>query len=140
MMKKLLRIPLTLLVLSPWAAEAAKNDDWKSKYDPNLLARISNVFQQTRIDFLILSDPVKRAIVCRLPYAMFTLDTLSLATGLTRQRLAIAVNELVNLGIVKWVPAGKHLFVAPDSRETRIRMMKWTDAWCVGDDACEVSQ
>ena len=139
-METLRCIFLILLILVPGAAEAAKDDDWKSKYDPNNLARISEIFQQARIDFLIVSDPVKRAIVCRLPFAMFTLDTLSLATGLTRHRLAVAVNELVQLGLLKWVPTGKHLFVAPASRETRIKMFKWADIWCVGDDTCGVAR
>ena len=134
-------VAVLVILVSPVARadEKVKGDDWKSKYDPNLLAQISDVFQQARIDFIINSDPVKRAIVCRLPYAMFTLDTLSLATRLSKQRLALAVNQLVNVGVLKWVPSGQHLFVAPASREVRIRMMKWSDAWCVGDDTCEIT-
>jgi len=94
-----------------------------------------------QISLAINSDPVLRTIVCRVPFLNFTLEAMVTATGLSRERLVLAINVLKELGLVTWEPNnGGHRLIKPASDEARDAMLSWSDYWCVGDDQCGVEK
>ena len=97
--------------------------------------------EAAEISLHINSDPVMRAVVCRVPLVNFTLDAMMTATGLSRERLVLALNMLTNMGLVAWEPnaQGDHV-IRPASDEAREAMLSWADYWCVGDDQCGVGK
>ena len=59
-------------------------------------------------------DPVMRTIVCRVPFMSLTMDALVTATGLTRPKLMLSVNRLVDMspGLVFCPPSDQGEVIA----------------------------
>ncbi len=86
-------------------------------------------------------DPVMRTIVCRVPFMSLTMDALVTATGLTRPKLMLSVNRLVDMSLLRWARDDQgNMLIIPVSELARRFMGGWADYWCVGDDQCGVGR
>ena len=89
----------------------------------------------------IHSDPVRRAIVCRVPFTDLSITALVQATKIPRPQIMMAVSTLRGLGLVdlsKNVHGNQ--VVIPASDKARQRMRRWAYDWCATDDACGVNK
>ena len=86
------------------------------------------------------SDPVQRAIVCRVPYTDIVITALIQATNLSRPKIMHATSRLENMGLVKVSNNSSGQWtITPESEEAREKMKRWAESWCVGDDKCDVA-
>ena len=89
----------------------------------------------------INTDPVLRAIVCRIPFMNFTAAALTKATRLSRTRIMHAVGDLMDMGLVKQVTGENgRTIIVPTSDEARQKLRRWVYDWCANDDTCEVDR
>ncbi len=83
------------------------------------------------------ADPVRRTIVCRVPYTDVVITSLVQATKVSRHNIMRAAARLESMNLVKisnnmsgqWI-------IQPASEEAREKMKRWAETWCVGDDDC----
>ena len=101
--------------------------------------RISSWLKDSQVFMRINADPVKRAIVCRVPFFNFTPEAMMRATNLTRERLMRAVRELEAMGLVRVVVENGREQVTVSSETVRARLRAWAKDWCSSDDKCETS-
>ena len=87
----------------------------------------------------IHSDPVKRAIVCRVPFTEVSITALVLATKIPRPRIMQAAADLERMGLVK---IGNNItsqwIIQPASKHALYRMWRWARHWCASDEECGV--
>ena len=114
-------------------------DKYPFGYDQGFLSTAGHWMRSIELEFRINSDPVLRTIVCRLSFTNFTLTTLVLATGVPRDLVAHAVQELSEMELANWAydETGK-IFIVPASEEARLMMREWANRWCSSDEACAV--
>ena len=87
------------------------------------------------------ADPVRRTIVCRVPYTDIVITSLVQATKISRNNIMRAAARLESMSLVKvsnnlsgqWI-------IKPASEEAREKMKRWAETWCVGDDECGVKE
>ncbi len=97
--------------------------------------------RDANLAFRINSDPVVRTIVCRIPFTVFTLEAMALATGIPKHRIAHAVNKLKTMDLANWgLDKDGNIVIVPQSASVRREMIRWTDHWCTGDDQCEIGR
>ena len=126
---------LTLFVVgSAWAADSSWEDDRSPLGKAKAWAR--DVEAMARVH----SDPVLRSIVCRVPYEDFTVEAIMRATKIPGPRLKRAVQLLERMGLVEVVQNGNVMRLVPASEKAREKMRRWSEQWCVGDDACSVAR
>ncbi len=92
--------------------------------------------------FRLNRDPVLRAIICRVPYMDFTIESIAWATKFSLTRIQSAVVELRNMGLV--IAGDEHdgdMLIRPESTEARAIMRHWAEDWCDSSDAeCAVAR
>ena len=124
-------IPLTVAVMEA----LAESHPWDN--DPRVAADVRSWLKEVETAVRIRSDPLLRTIVCRVPYADFTIGTLAKATGKPPIAIAIGASKLVDRGLVRLErDAAGNIKVVPNGDDARVRMRKWADDWCIGDENC----
>ncbi len=132
-----LAIALAVLLASgPVTAETTSGDINESE-----LVKIEAWMHEIALATRINADPVLRAIICRIPFQEFTLETIHRATGISRARLLRAVDELGALGLVRAIPIeGEFLRIEPRNGDVLKKMRAWAYDWCASDEHCEVTR
>lgn len=125
---------------SPTAKDSPPDlPEWVKAVDPS--GWTHDWLDAAQISLAINSDPVLRTIVCRVPFLDFTLEAMVTATGLSRERLVLAINVLKEMGLITLeLGNGGRPVIRPASEEARDAMLSWSDYWCVGDDQCDVAK
>jgi hypothetical protein len=124
-----------LLVVSPVAAEQTTADRSESE-----LAKVEAWLHDVAMTLQINSDPVLRAILCRIPFQHFTLEALHLATGVPRQRLLRGAERLAAMNLVRLEPdEGEWISIVPYDGEVEKKMRAWAYDWCASDESCGVT-
>ena len=95
-----------------------------------------NVEAATRI----ASDPVLRSIVCRVPFANFTIEAIMRATKIPGPRLKRAVQRLEAMKLIEVVRKGNVMRIVPANEGARAKMREWANKWCTSDDECGVAR
>ncbi len=123
-------------------ATAARADDkYPWNYDVGSLAGFMTWIDDATVTFWINTSPVVRAIVCRAAFMDFTLGSLAAATGIPERQLALGVNELLAMGLVRWSRGeGTRVWIQPASEKAREKMREWADDWCASDASCEIGR
>ena len=122
------------LVASPVVAEQTISD--RSESD---LAKVEAWLHEVAMTVRINTDPVLRAILCRIPFHRFTLESLHLATGIPRQRLLRGAEHLETLNLVRLEPdEGEWLSIMPYDGEVEKKLRAWAYDWCSSDESCDV--
>ncbi len=130
-------IVAVLLVAIPAKAE----DKYPWNYDENLLDIMSAYSKDAEITLRLNVSPVLRTLVCRLSYTIFTLESLSMATGLTEPRIVHAVQQLIDMDLVNWDLNDEGVvIIGPASEGALVLMRRWSNQWCDNDDACMVGR
>ncbi len=88
----------------------------------------------------IASDPVLRSIVCRVPFANFTIEAIMRATKIPGPRLKRAVQRLENMNLINVVRQGNVMRIVPANEKARAKMREWANKWCTSDDECGVAR
>ena len=88
----------------------------------------------------IASDPVLRAIVCRVPFANFTIEAIMRATKIPGPRLKRAVQRLEALKLIDVVREGNVMRIVPANESARAKMREWANKWCTSDEECGVAR
>ena len=123
-------------IVVPFPAHA----DSSGKSEPDPVAGLSNLVTNAQLALRVSADPVLRGIVCRVPYALFSLDSLAGATGLPMERIASALSDLVVMGLVMLetdLLAGNVLVVSVSDAAQKA-MREWAEMCCANDDSCGV--
>ncbi len=121
------------------APEVNPRDEYPWGYDQDSLATAGRMLREVEMAFQLNSDPVLRTIVCRIPFTNFTLKAMVLATGIPKDLITHAVQQLSEMDLVHWAydDNGK-IFIVPASEEARIMMISWANRWCSSEEACAV--
>ena len=115
--------------------------NWQLPYDVSAMDAVARWAREAELTLRINSDPVLRAIVCRLAIRNFTLDMMVTATGVPKERIRLAVNVLSELDLVRLIVDRRGtLGILPASEEARREMARWADRWCSSDDTCGVGR
>ena len=133
----LVRVTNAIAMLMMASIANAESDSMKKKDDHEWIGWIKD----EEMAFRISMDPLFRTIVCRVAYTDVSSRILAKAARATLGRIMIAVDDLERMGLFRWDP--QHPFVAnivPTSNLARETMRRWADAWCSGDDKCDVQQ
>ena len=130
-------IPIAvLLIVGSALADDVRKDTKKS--EPNGLSDwLKSVESVVRVH----SDPVRRAIVCRVPFTDLSITALVAATKIPRPQIMMAVSALKAQGLVDLSKnIHGHQVVIPANNHAREKMRKWAYDWCASDDACDVKK
>ncbi len=114
---------------------------WPWDYDVSAMSAVAHWAREADLTLRINSDPVLRAIVCRLAVTNFTMDMMVTATGVSKERITHAVNILSSMKLAQLV-VDRHgnVAIVPTSEEARGEMAQWADRWCSSDETCGVGR
>ena len=98
------------------------------------LARMDAWLREIGIFILINSDPVKRAIVCRVGFQPFAAHTISWATGIPESDIRHAALQLQGMSLIRHVGG----VISPMNEEAGEKMRQWAHRWCTSDAECGV--
>ena len=131
---------LSAVIVVLFALNSAYASNSWSDRDEDDLARFASLLKDAELMLRINSDPVQRAIVCRVGFQRFSLGAISRATGLTKSRLMHAVRNLMNLGLVKVADvAGENILLEPADDGAGQKLRKWANRFCADDERCEIA-
>ncbi len=133
----LTRLGIGLAILLAVSSASAKDVPLK-KTSPNL-SGVAGWLKQVEGVVRIRSDPVRRAIVCRVPYMELSIPALVRATKIPKPKIMFAITSLKGMGLVDISnnPSGQWIIV-PASPQAREKMRRWAEDWCVSDEECGV--
>ena len=127
----LLRAMLTLaIILIPYHA-AADEDPW-CKHG---LARFGEAIGDLGDTLRLNTDPVKRAIICRVGYQPFAIHSIWRATKIPEEKIRRAAIELEKMNFVRL----NGDVISPHDKYARQKLRRFADKWCASDDRCEVA-
>ena len=130
-------LAVVIIVLFVWNSAHASNS-WSDR-DEDELAKFAAMLKEAETMVRTNSDPVQRAIVCRVGFQRFSVGAIARATGLTKTRLMIAVRELMNLGLVKVADvAGEYVLLEPADEGASKKLRNWAYRFCDSDERCEI--
>ena len=133
------RLGIALAVLLAAGTANAERSAWD--HNEIGLAQVASWLRDVERGIWINSDPIMRAIVCRVPYGNFTPKTISMATNLSPQRIMLAIAELEAWGLIYIVGTERwEGLIVPASGKTREKLRGWSQGWCISDDSCEISR
>ena len=84
------------------------------------------------------TDPVRRTIICRVPFTDISITALVQSTNIPRPNIMRAITRLETMGLVKVSnDAAGHFLIIPASEEARDKMRRWASDWCISEDECK---
>ncbi len=134
---------LRLLTMAVFLVVAGSASTEESGYAPSELeiSKIKEWLLKVGVTVRLTTDPLKRAIVCRVAFQRFTLNSMARATGISRAKILRAVEEIEAMHLVRLTPAREEdLMIEPYDPKAREKMRGWAHDWCDNDDTCEVSR
>ena len=140
--KKFLRVQFSAIYLaSLLLANAAGAQPYPWEEDPKIAETVGEWLKEVEGVVRIRTNPVLRAIVCRVPYTDITIDGLAKAAGVDPIKIAHGVSELVDRGLIRIEPvAGGTIKIVPNGRRARDTMRDWANNWCASDESCGVQR
>lgn len=128
---------LALFLIYPNSASA---EDTVWDHAERDLAKIGAWLKDAEIALRINTDPILRAIVCRLGFHRISVGAISRATGVNKKRLMDGVRELMALGLVNVSDVGGNYdLLEPADRVAETKLRRWAYDWCTSEDQCEVA-
>ena len=113
-------------------AGAVDRHPWLDSVEAEL-AHVAAMIAEADDWVYVTSDPLRRAIVCRIGDHAFSLRALSRALGVSSRRIFVTVQELMTRRLVRLTEDG---LVTPFDEPTRDILRRWAWEWCSGDDQC----
>lgn len=129
------RLGIALVVSLGIGSANAETTSWERSEIS--LAEVAAWVRKFEFAMRINTDPVLRAIVCRIPYAHFTPKTLTMAIANSPERVLHALRILEGRSLIMIVGAERwDGLIVPTSEEARQKMRDFAQRWCRDDDEC----
>ncbi len=127
-----------LLVAVPAEAEENPPSKRQPKSEIDSFKNIGEWADELETIFVVNSDPVMRAIVCRVPFENFSLEALMKATKVSEERLLRAIDELTRRGLIDSSDESGTTMISPAGEMARDAMRRFAENWCGTGDECGV--
>ncbi len=124
-----------LLVFFVAAPAGARDEPWHRSDDRH--ADFAVWLEDVEAYVRLRTHPVRRAIICRVPFANLTVNDLAEILTKPVPRLVQAVTVLQDLGLVtQTMNKNGDQIISPANETARSRMCQWAYDWCDIDDEC----
>ncbi len=142
---RLFRAAIALLVLlaaTPADADPRKNAPSKRqlKSETPLIEKIESWIIDLETVVRVNSDPVLRAIVCRVPFSNYSLDALTMGTKIPKDQFERAIDKLKRRGLIATSRNRGITMIFPASEDAREAMRRFAMDWCTPDGECGVER
>ena len=130
---------LAVVIIVLFVCNSAYASNAWSDRDEDELAKFAAMLKEAETMVRVNSDPVQRAIVCRVGFQRFSVGVIARSTGLTKTQLMLAVRELMNMGLVKVADiAGEYILLEPADDGAAKKLRNWANRFCASDEHCEI--
>ena len=138
---------VVLFVASGASADENADDSivrkWSSKRAATMDISLNNVAKwaaEFQNKLHVDSDPVLRAIVCRVPFSSWSVDAIKLATKIPDDRLNEAIKRLSDLELIASERKNGVTTLIPASEEAKNWMQKYAVDMCATDVECGIER